>query len=1517
MKLQLQTVGLAIGLVTGWLSTLSPSIAASNPVRDNYWWQDELRTVACQVNRARTGAIARWPRMTVPAGSATLPLPAAQGKIVLDGELDEQAWRSASSFPVGPLFGPWRDGPFTVQVSACQDQRQVYLAIQSPRGLTDFGSLTTAGEFVTADRPYRFGKDDERPGRNVGQSDDGRTFELALPLPVKAKPIKLAFSAELTKRVGGKSPPELTPLGLSTHEGPVWLAPFTIQLVPARTAVRLGWTTDDAKTSRLNWQFLGGATDPAAAGQLAASNASTGSVAIYSWQGQSAGRKYHFDAFRYIEPVPLLLQETQELTQRAQALRGVLAGDDALRVARTDVQGRLAMASPDNHSAWRQLYCQARKLRARAHLSMLHAPLLFVKRHPYFAGHIYDDFYTWHPGGGIYVLENPAQLDAKPVVRPIIDPQTNETLGEGVYRDPEISWNGKRIVFANKPQQNAMTSIYEIGIDGTGLRRLTDAPGHHDVTPCYLPDNRIAFLSTRPRALVPCFNSGVATLHTMRADGSGITSISVNNVNEFDPAVLADGRLLYGRWEYVDKTALYMQSLWTALPDGRMETALFANNLPKPTALLDARPVPGSPLVVAALTPHNGQAVGAIATIDPGQGKDNLQAIVNFTPEYPTEMDQGLRTGPCDPWPLSTDDVIISNNAHGAHGILELIDRWGHRELVHAESAISCYAPMLIKPRTVPPTVTEVARPRQPGRFLVLDIYRGLPGVPRGSIKRLRIIEETARTSGIPEGGRWWNQAFLISWQGAYVVKNVLGTVPVHTDGSAYFEVPSDRALYFEAIDEHGRAVQRMRTFVQAAPSVTRSCIGCHERKSTAPAGSTALAALARQPDRPQPESWGSGYIDYATMVQPILDKHCVSCHGGPAGIAGGIDLTGGPTWAFNISYETLLKRGLTGFLRCHNSDVTSSDVLPPRTLGSGSAPLADLLLAGHEGQIPKLTPAERDLLLAWMDGNSNYYGTWDYSPHATCDALLGARGALAGQLRALGCTNCHAAGHIGNDWINLARPEWSRILRAPLAKSDNGLGLAWCRERKASTGLPLVTQRNQPPDVFHPLELPAHDESGKPQATFASTEDAGYQTLLRLIRRIRAEALAKPRIDMLGAQINPGVCRRAAPVPVPDQIPTLQSRLTELGEVALAWQIPGLAVGVEYEIHRGNTADFVPSGSTRIGVTTACRFTDHQAPIGAQHYALVAVSDTQPSQPARATITVPRLLPPLAPTGLTCTAQPGEVALCWDPVDRPGACYEVYRSAAGQNELAKVHEGTLASTTFTDGALPVGVQQSYTVRAVDKRGQRSPLTAAVVATPLPLIKEPVFSVAFADDARGRLLDGTLIGSQVRQPARVVDGVLDLRQGGYVQFAHRPEHDLRFGMSLECWVLIDEPSQMPLVVSCGQWRRTGWFLQRFGRGWRWHVGGIDCDGGKALLGQWTHVLATFDGHRARLYENGVLVADKPAAADRTPWPGPLLVGQYTTRSTPAYQLTGRVAGLKIYRRAVSSDEARAAYQAGH
>jgi len=1473
-------------LAAGIVATSQTVFAEPAPSHALYWWQDEIRSVAFAAQLARSGQVAQWPRMSVPAGQATLPLPSAVGPVIADGRLDEEAWNRATSFPVGPLFDQWQAGPFTLQVSVCRDAENLYLAIESPRDLRGLGTLTADGRlFIVGQQSFSMMRGATIADSSIGRRGAVQVIELALPL---SDTTTLSFPVELVRSRNGELPAGLAELGLDRLIRPpdprprfrspwLWLEPITIRLQPADAAVRL--TAERALPGP--WQMtatiLAAGKAPVVSELALSSDAAAGGVYGYAWKPDAAVGPWSAEGFCYVEP----------LSPAPQAL-------------------------PSDHAAWRSLYCRARQRRAQTRLEMLDAPLLFVKQHPYFAGHIYDDFYTWHPGGGIYVLENPAAAAPGRRVRPIIDAGTNETLGPGVYRDPDLSWDARQIVFACKPAADAVTSVYTIGLDGSNARRLTASDQHHDITPAWLPDDRIAFISTRPRALVPCFNSGVGTLHTMNADGSGIRSISANNVNEFDPSLMPDGRILYGRWEYIDKTALYMQSLWTTSPDGRMEEALYANNLARPTALLDARAVPGSRNVIAALTPHNGQAVGAIGMIDPALGKNDLPAVFNFTPEYPVAMDQGLAVGPCDPYPLSEDEVLISNNAIGGHGILELIGRDGSRDLVYCDAEISCYAPMLVKPRRRPPVVTPQTEPDASGRFLVTDVYQGLDGVERGTIKQLRVVEETARTSGIPPGGRWWNQAFLISWQGAYIVKNILGVVPVHEDGSAYFEAPPGRALYFEVLDAEGREIQRMRTFVQAAPGATRSCIGCHEQKKSAPPAAGHLSLAFRQePAKPQPESWGSGYVDYPSMVQPILDTYCVRCHGGAEGIGKGIDLSGGWTWAFNISYESLIKHRLTGFLNCNNGSVHTAQILPPRTIGSGAAPLAEILIRKH----PEISRPERDLVLAWMDTNSNYYGTWDYTPQATCDAILNAGTSLAGAMQEAGCTACHPAGHIGNDWINLQTPQWSRILRAPMPQEKGRLGLAMCRARKARVGYPLVDQRVQPPDVILESRQPAWDSSGEPHVTIASSDDPHYQAMLGIIRRARAEALARPRVDMPGAEIVPGECRLQSPLPVPEAAPALSAHLRPDSAVQLAWPRTAEIIGLQYELHRGSGAEFTPGADTQIALTTAGRYVDLLPPAGRQYYALVVTSGAQRSQPTWTSLEVPPPAPPEPVHDLMAEPRPGEIALLWRGPDWPGVRYDVYRTQAGSDAAVKLTAEPLDATAFSDLDVELGKRYAYVVRAIDRRGSLSLPAPSVEAAPLAEIKEPLWRTDFGSLPEAVRRDAGRVRGRLHGGAKIDDGVLELGEQGFATFEPLPEFEHRKTFTLECWVRLDRESAMPVVVAAGAFTARGWFLQRYGSGWRWHLSPLSCDGGRPMVGRWTHLAGTYDGRQACLYQDGKLVGTANGLPVRAPWNGPLVLGQYSSQQ-PSFQVHGGLTGVRLYDRALRAAEVVERFDAG-
>ena len=1175
----------------------------------------------------------------------------------------------------------------------------------------------------------------------------------------------------------------------------------------------------------------------------------------------------------------------------------------------------------------------------------LDAPLLFTKRFNDEGIHIYDTYYKWRPGGGIYILENPSAPPGEQKIRPVIDATTPGTLGAGVYNKPNLSWDGKRVVFCYKGAAGGSTCLYEIGIDGTGLRRLTDPStclnqykgslsGQHDFAPAYLPDGRIVFISTRPSGLVPCFNTGVAILHVMNADGSDIHPISVNNVNEFDPSVLPDGRILFGRWEYVDKTALTVQSLWTIFPDGTNETALFANNMVFPEAVLDARPVPGaSPLVAATFAPHNSPPRGSVAFIDPYLGKNDPAAIYNLEhPDKPTHNNGES----CEPWPLSTDVVLYSGRPPGkAYNAILSIDRTGRREILCADPEIDLHAPMLVKPRPCPPVLAaETDRTKRTGRFLVQDIYQGLAGVERGEVKWLRVVEETSRVSPTPGGPQPYNQTFLVSCALAFSAKNFLGVVPVEPDGSAYFEVPSGRAVYFQALDGEGRMIRSMRTFVQAAPGVTRSCVGCHEYKYGVPPR-TGPAAMGRPPRRLQDESWGSGFLDYPSMVQPVLDERCVSCHGGEKGFGGGLDLAGGWTEHFNISYENLTSRRTTQLtahliagIDCMNGTALwSVPVFAPRAHGSGAAPLAKILVDGHEGRLPDLSRRQRDLVMAWIDSNGLYHGTWDYSKHGCANqAWGGIKAALVREMQAAGCGRCHGepTAPFEDDWFNLERPELSRILRAPLAQGGQGLGASLCRDRQVDPRRQRVrmlwngyAHAVQPLEAFKPQTPSPAPADAAAVITFTSTADPHYQNMLEIIRQGRERALAAPRVDMPGAERVAGACRQLVPPPLPDPPPSLAASVDTDGVVHLAWERSARTIGLGAEVHRSAQADFTPDAETKIAATQLFEYGDADAAPGKHHYAVLLESRGECSKPVRADVTVPEPVAPAAPVGLKAVSAPGAVELTWQAPPGARRRYNVYRAEAGAADLKRMTSQPITQAVYSDVEAAAGVRYAYVVRAVSPRGAEGTATEAAVAVPLPQPREPVFAAALARTADAALLAGGAARGTMHGKASMAESALDLRQGGHVTFDHRPEFDLAGTgrLSVECWVEISQETPMPVIVSCGLWQKAGWFIQRLGSGWRWHVGGIDCDGGRPATGRWTHLVGTFDGHVARLFQDGLRVGEKEGEASRAPWDSPLHVGQYSGGPAPSYQVHGRIAGMRIYSRAITANEVKTASQA--
>ena len=577
--------------------------------------------------------------------------------------------------------------------------------------------------------------------------------------------------------------------------------------------------------------------------------------------------------------------------------------------------------------------------------------LVFVRRFTLTSNHIYTEHVNarWTPGGGLCVLD-------------LRTGQARELLPSmpGVFNRFDVSYDAKRIVFDYKKAATEGYRIYEVGVDGTGLRQLTTPPpedadaiasarhGTDDMHPCYLPDGDIIFTSTRCRDSVLC-DSGdgftTAVLHRMDADGGHIRRLSHNCVSEFSPAVLPDGRILYMRWEYNRKGAGAVKCLWAMLPDGSSTAEVYGDNIVDPETMIYGRPVPSAPDKIVFLGcshwgPNN--AMGTVILLDRNASTQSRDAMTFITKDVDAQTHGGFSflvdgkwihetTGKPgrlfkDPYPLSDRLFLV---AHKPKGIvwndpkaydLSLLDAEGRDTLLYRDQEISCWHPYPLIARPVPPSVAapldgELAA-KNLAHCMVADVYAGLSGVPRGAVKYLRVMEQTPRPWAARSHWAGDREAMAHSSVGLGILgmQAQHGVVPVEQDGSANFLVPAGRNIFFQALDENFMAIQTERTYINYMPGETRSCVGCHDNTPMASTGAAvALSqALHRAPSLPGPqpgESTGQKDFDYARQIQPIWNDRCISCHDATKAAAG-LDLTAAPTTLYSVSYENLLAHG-------------------------------------------------------------------------------------------------------------------------------------------------------------------------------------------------------------------------------------------------------------------------------------------------------------------------------------------------------------------------------------------------------------------------------------------------------------------------------------------------------------------------------------------------------------------------------------------------------------------------------
>ena len=688
---------------------------------------------------------------------------------------------------------------------------------------------------------------------------------------------------------------------------------------------------------------------------------------------------------------------------------------------------------------------------------------------------------------------------------------------KGSIRDPQIHYDARKILFSWRKAGTEYFNLYEIGVDGAGLRQITTGPWD-DFEATYVPDGGIIFSSSRCKRWVNCYRTQVATLHRCDADGTNIRRLSANIEQDNTPWPLPDGRILYMRWEYIDRSQVGYHHLWTMNPDGTGQMVYYGNQQTG-TVMIDAKPIPGTNRVVSVFSPNHGRREheGVITIVTPAAGPDERASA--------RPVNKGNKVLYRDPYPLSANRFLVARGTQ----ILEMDGR-GKTKVLYglpkelAQTGMQVHEPSPLRARPREQVIaSQVDLQRTTGRLILSDIYdgRNMKGVERGEIKKLLVLETLPKPVGFFSGME------PISYGGTFTMVRTLGTVPVNPDGTAYMELPARRPLFFVAMDAENNAVKRMQSFLTVMPGETVGCVGCHEQRTRTPInrGRGVAEAMRKPPSTITPLAGIPDVFDFPRDIQPILDRHCVKCHDYDDR-SDGVILTSdrGPTYSHSFYTLTILGQFVDGRNRFVGN-------LPPRSIGASASPLMKKIAGAHNDV--KLSGQETDTIRYWIEAGAPYAGTYaalgtgqigDYSskpPKINRYDLQWPSVKAATNVLKRRCASCHTGKRKlptsptdnhgftpwtrsyvlpGGDWrirwsrhrfYNLSRPTKSLLLLAPLATKAGGYGMQ------------------------------ARDKAGKPTGkcveVFASADDPDYQKLLAMVRDAAKQLEKIKRFDMPG----------------------------------------------------------------------------------------------------------------------------------------------------------------------------------------------------------------------------------------------------------------------------------------------------------------------------------------------------------------------------------------------------------------
>lgn len=572
-----------------------------------------------------------------------------------------------------------------------------------------------------------------------------------------------------------------------------------------------------------------------------------------------------------------------------------------------------------------------------------------------------------------------------------------------------LHFDAGRMLFSMPAERD--WQVFEVNLDGSGLRQVSpvvrEGIGNYDA--CYLPNGDYLYTSTLPMVSVPCVagDAHVANLVRLSPDGT-LRQLCFDQEHNWCPRVLADGTVLYQRWEYTDTPHANTRLLMTMNPDGSNQKAFYGSNSYWPAAFFYATPVPGSSTRVAGISGghHGDPRLGELYVLDVSRGRTEDAGVVAQIPSHPaTPSGKGrIYDHMRDVWPRFLHPQPLSDkyflcacqptpgHPWGAY----LVDVFDNLLPLREVAGRLVLEPVPVVRRPVPPVIPDKVDPaRKDAVVYVQDIHEGpgLKGIPRGAVKSLRVFSYTFSYHNV--GGLYG----VLGQDGPWDIHRPLGTVAVLDDGSAKFKVPANTPLAIQPLDGDGQALAQMRSWFTAMPGEVLSCVGCHESANSTPPARATLAFTAPAAEIVPRRVPVTGF-GFEREVQPVLDRHCVGCHDGGRAVP---DFRGGTMvrdWSsaisgnggahagkFSTSYVNLLPytraNGIEGDYR----------LLAPMEFHFSTSELGQMLRKGHHGV--ELDADARERLVTWVDLNRPYHGSWSSVQWGDAVALEADRAAM------------------------------------------------------------------------------------------------------------------------------------------------------------------------------------------------------------------------------------------------------------------------------------------------------------------------------------------------------------------------------------------------------------------------------------------------------------------------------------------------------------------------------------------